>query len=124
MCRIIVNRVPLDLDTAYRFHDYTLVANRHDYLMRIVKDAYAAENRPCTNRELDRFFTIYCIGNKEYCGWDGNSSDYARVIRRVEYRLNNNKWIDKLSIPIRIDHVFNNYGYLDHDEYSTWIAVE
>lgn len=92
-----------------------LVEGNEGYLRKIALDAFRSENKlPPEGVDLLDAYRIYRFQGRLYASLDGNFSSFARVTRRVEYRLANNKWIEKIHLNIKEVAVFNRYGYLDH----------
>ena len=79
---------------------YTLVRKdgNESYLKKIIEDAVKAENPRCGIESAIKRCSFNEWEMKDGSHWvsiDGNFSDYARITRRVSFRLQNNKWIEK-----------------------------
>lgn len=106
------------------FSKSTLVAltGNENYLEKVVRDAYIAERKPVPV-DLLKGFNTWDLDGKTYISVDGNFSPFARVTRRVNFRLDNNKWIEKKEVKIHTEYVYNAHGYVDHTEYYMEEAI-
>ena len=68
------------------------------YLAKIIEDAVKAENPRCGIEAAIKscgFEQWELPDGSHWVTIDGNFCNYARVTRRVAYRLSNNRWIEK-----------------------------
>ena len=71
------------------------------YLAKIIEDAVKAENPRCgveTAIKSCGFEQWELPDGSHWVTVDGNFCNYARVTRRVAYRLSNNSWIEKKEV--------------------------
>ena len=113
-----------ELKTGKKFESYQgsdfemyLYEGNENYLAKVVEDAYKSELKI----PQEGNFEFYKYTGKIYACINANFSNFARVSRRVDYRLKNNKWIQKINVRVVSEPVWNDYGFVDHYEY--W-AVE
>lgn len=94
-----------------------LADGNEKYLRQVVRQAFDSERRKAPDGDLLEVYNLYTLDGKRYVEVDGNLSEFARVMRRVDYRLRNNKWIEKIHLNIKEVLVFNEHGFVDHKEY-------
>jgi hypothetical protein len=70
-----------------------------DYLKKVVEEAKVAEKIG----PLQFQYTIYEINHVHYCMVDDCACKYSQVVRRVRFRLDNNRWISKRKVRIHIE---------------------
>lgn len=71
------------------------------YLSKIIEDAVKAENPRCGIESAIKRCTFNEWELEDGSHWisiDGTFSDYERIYRRVSFRLNNNKWIERKTV--------------------------
>lgn len=109
-----------ELKTGKKFESYQgsdfemyLYEGNENYLTKVVEDAYKSELRTPEKGN----FEFYRYNGKIYACINANFSSFARVSRRVDYRLKNNKWIQKINIRVVSEPVWNDHGFVDHYEY-------
>lgn len=100
---------------SYRGSDFEmyLYEGNEKYLNKVVEDAYKSELKTPEKGN----FEFYRYNSKVYACVNANFSPFARVSRRVDYRLKNNKWIEKIHVKLVSEPIWNKHGFVDHYEY-------
>ena len=91
---------------AWRGHNAILIRKdgNENYLNKVILEAVTSERKHYgdidTVVKQCRFDEWELEDGSHWVTLDGNFSGYQRITRRVEFRLSNNKWIQKKSVRL------------------------
>lgn len=105
------------------------VQGNENYLEKIIRDAVTSEKRYESVAKIES-----AIKGFRFCQWeledgsrwvsvDGNSSNFARIVRRVKFRLDGNKWISKKTVVIHTEH-YDVPGQFTREHRNVYKEVE